>query len=98
MAKRKTPKSQKVVDLKPRAEKLEENELKELQGIVQKVNTLHTNLGRLSSQQHELNHQLAGVNDEIRLKQTELESKYGNCDIDIRTGELKYPENGQVDS
>ena len=94
MAKRKTPK---VKDLKVKVEKLEEKELQEIQDLVRGIDTLHLNIGRSRAAEHEMLHRLAGQNDQIKLVQANLQDKYGDVDIDIRTGSLKYKED-EVDS
>ena len=98
MTKRKTPKSKEVIDLKPQAEKLTKEELTELQTTVSKVDRLHLEIGKVEAQKHNYLHILAGVQDEIKLMQTKLESTYGNVDIDVRDGTIKTKGNGQTDS
>jgi hypothetical protein len=98
MAKRKTPKSKEIVDLKPQAEKLTQEELTELQTTVGKVDRLHLEIGKVEAQKHNFLHMLAGVQDEIKLLQTKLEDNYGSVDIDVRDGTIKAKENGQADS
>ena len=98
MAKRKTPKSKDIVDLKPQAEKINQEELIELQTLVQKTDNGHLQMGRLEANKHQILHALAGVQDEIKVLQAKLEDKYGSVDIDVRTGTIKTKENGQADS
>lgn len=50
MAKRKTPKSEKIVDLKPKAEKVTEEQLTKMQNIVNAINQGQQELGRLELQ------------------------------------------------
>ena len=40
MAKRKTPKSEKIIDLKPKSERLEKEELERLQDLVSKIESV----------------------------------------------------------
>ena len=47
MAKRKTPKVDKVVDLKPKAEKITDEQLQKLQKSVGNINRAKTELGAL---------------------------------------------------
>jgi len=42
-------------------------------------------------------HRLAGHQDQVKLMQSKLQDKYGDADIDVRTGDLKYND-GQADS
>ena len=98
MAKRKTPKKDKIVDLKPKADKLEEKELEQLQQLVRSIDMLNMELGRLETHKHAKLHESAGLQDSLKLMQGKLEDKYGKVDVDIRTGELKQIEDGQANS
>ena len=93
----KTKKKEKIVDLKPKADKVTEDQLKRVQGIVERINSTHMSIGQLEARKHQALHFLAGANDELSLIQTELKDDYGTDDIDIQTGSIKYPENGQTD-
>jgi|TARA_Y100000289_G_scaffold18201_1_gene17362 hypothetical protein len=95
MAKRKTPK---VKDLKVKADKLEEKELQDLQSLLKNIDMLHLNIGRTRSAEHDMLHRLAGLNDEVKLMQANFQDKYGDANIDVRTGTLTYENNGQADS
>ena len=55
-------------------------------------------IGRLEVTKHQFLHRLAGINDSIRATQAKLEDKYGDVDIDLRDGTLKYKEDGETDS
>ena len=95
MAKRKTPK---VKDLKPKIEKLENDELTKLQKIVGTLDMRYSQLGKIDVEKHAIMHAVARTQDELKLMQTQLEDKYGTgVDIDIRTGEIKE-QDGQVNS
>tara|TARA_R100000541_G_scaffold899_1_gene4712 strand:- start:709 stop:993 length:285 start_codon:yes stop_codon:yes gene_type:complete len=94
MAKRKTPK---VKDLKVKAEKLQEQELSDLQNLVKQIDNLHLNIGRTRAAEHDLLHKLAGHQDQVRIMQAKLQDTYGDADIDVRTGDLKYKDE-QADS
>ena len=91
-------KKEKVVDLKPKAESLSKEELQDLQVLVRAIDKMHYDIGRVEAQKHNILHQLAGKNDEVRLLQAKLEEKYGKADIDVRDGSIKYPEDGQANS
>ena len=93
----KTKKKEKIVDLKPKAEKVTDEQLKKIQGAVERINSTHMSVGQLEARKHQALHFLAGVNDELSLLQTELKDNYGTDDIDIQTGTIKYPENGEAD-
>ena len=95
MAKRKTPK---VKDLKVKAENLEEKELKDLQSLVQNINSIHLEVGRARVAEHDLLHRLAGFNDSVKLMQNKFQDKYGDADIDVRNGKLTYNKDEQANS
>ena len=95
MAKTKT---EKVVDLKPKAEKVTDEQLKKIQGTVDKINHTQMNIGQLETRKHQALHYIAGVNDELSLLQNELKEQYGTNDINIQDGTINYPpENGEAD-
>ena len=98
MAKRKTPKAEKVVDLTPKAEKITDEQLKKVQVTVSNINRAQMELGQLETRKHEVLHTVAGIKDEFTLLQAEFEKEYGSVDINIQNGTINYPpENGETD-
>ena len=98
MAKRKTPKAEKVIDLTPKAEKITDEQLKKVQNVVNNLNRSQLDIGQLETRKHELLHGVAGLRDELTLLQSELEKDYGTFDINIQDGMINYPpENGEAD-
>ena len=97
MAKRKTPKAEKVVDLAPKAEKVTTEQLQKIRSIVDRINSTQLNIVQLEARKHQLLHQIAGTNDELALIQNELQEQYGTNDISIMDGTINYPENGETD-
>ena len=96
MAKRKT-KKEKVIDLKPKAEKITDEQLEKVQSTVNKVNRSQLEIGTMELRKHELLHSIAGFRDELSLLQKELEKEYGTFDINIQDGTINYPkEDGKV--
>jgi len=92
-----TKKKEKIVDLKPKAEKVTKEQLEKIQNIVDRINNAQMNIGQLESRKHQLLHMIAGVNDELHLLQNELEKEYGTNDVNIQDGTINYPkENGEV--
>jgi len=87
----------KIKELKGiKPEKVKDEELKKIQGVVGKINNLYVELGRLEALKHNNLHTLAGIQDELMVVQNDLNKEYGTDDINIQTGEIKYPENGEV--
>ena len=94
----KTKKKEEVIELKPKAEKVTEKQLTQIQSIVDRINNAQMNIGQLEARKHQVLHMIAGVNDELTLMQGELEKEYGTNDINIKDGTINYPkENGEAD-
>jgi hypothetical protein len=102
MAKTKTPKKEKLVDLNPKPEKITDEQLKKLQENVSNINRFQLEIGVMESRKHNLLHQAAVVQDKLTLMQDEFEKDYGSIDINIHDGRINYPEesipeeNGEV--
>jgi len=98
MAKRKTPKAEKVIDLTPKAEKITEEQLKKVQETVNNLNRSQIEIGQLESRKHEMLHGVAGLRDDLAKLQTEFQKDYGTFDVNIENGTINYPqENGETD-
>ena len=93
----KTKKEKEVVDLKPKAEKVTDEQLKNVQNVINTLNRSQLELGIMETRKHGLLHNIATIQDKLTLIQTEFEKDYGTTDINIQTGEIKYPENGEAD-
>ena len=85
-------KKSKTVDLKPKADKISDEQLKTLQNVVSNVNKLKFDIGSLEAQKHNLLHALFQANDRIRLLQDEFEKDYGTNDINIQDGTINYKD------
>ena len=98
MAKRKTPKAEKVIDLTPKAEKITDEQLKRVQETVNNINRTQIELGQLEVRKHELLHSVATIKEGLSLIQSDFEKEYGTVDINIQDGTINYPpENGETD-
>jgi len=98
MAKRKTPKADKIVDLKPKAEKITDEQLKKVQETVYNLNRSQMEIGQMESRKHEMLHGVAGLRDDLAKLQTEFQKDYGTFDVNIEDGTINYPkENGEAD-
>ena len=92
-------KKEKVVDLKPKAEKITEEQLKKVQETVNSINRAQLEIGSMEVRKHEMMHQIAGLRDELTVLQGEFEKEYGTFDVNIQDGTINYPkENGEVNS
>ena len=88
----------KIKELKSiKPEKVNEEELKQIQALVNNINQFTMQVGRAEKQKHIFLHKLAGVNDEMILTQEKLMKQYGTNDVNITDGTINYPkENGEV--
>tara|TARA_Y100000592_G_scaffold1342_1_gene2108 strand:+ start:2155 stop:2457 length:303 start_codon:yes stop_codon:yes gene_type:complete len=75
-----------------KTEKISEEHLKELQDVVNKVNTVQFNVGKIEGQKHRLLHDLAILNDNISLLQDKMTKEYGTFDININDGTINWPK------
>ena len=96
MAKRKTAKAEKIVDLKPKAEKITEEQLTKVQNVFNTLNRAQLDLGIMDTRKHQLLHTISTIQEQLTLIQSEFEKEYGTSDIDIQTGKIKY-EDEQTD-
>ena len=75
-------------------EKISEEQLKELQGHVNKINQAQLQLGGLESQKHNLLHAVVKMQTELTEFQGKLEEEYGKVSINIQDGSIApLPEN-----
>ena len=94
MAKRKTPKSEKVIDLKPKAEKISEDQLQRLQNAIKQTNMLQQDIGAIELRKHEALHNVLNWQNVLRELQVEFQKDYGSDDINVMNGEIKYNNDG----
>ena len=83
MAKRKTPKAEKVIDLKPKAEKVTDEQLKKVQDTVNEINRLQMEMGMMETKKHNILHHVQLAQEEIGKIRLEFEKEYGTADIDF---------------
>ena len=96
MAKTKT-KKEKIVDLKPKAEKITDEQLAKVQDIISNINRSQMEIGQMETKKHAMLHSISVLQEEIGKMRDEFEKDYGTADIDVQTGTINYPkENGEV--
>ena len=96
MAKRKTPKADKIVDLKPKAEKITDTQLKNVQATVRTMDHLTIELGRIDVQKYGILKGIENVQAELDLLRQEMKKEYGTDNINIQDGTINYSDNGEV--
>ena len=89
-------KKEKVVDLKQKAEKITDEQLKKVQNLVNVINRNSLEIGSMEIKKHEIMHNIAGLRDELAKMQSEFEAEYGTYDINIQDGTINYSENGEA--
>jgi len=70
------------------SKKINEQELEKLQGLVQKLNSVITDLGVLETQKHTLLHAYSEIDSDLGEFKKELNESYGDASINISTGEI----------
>jgi len=68
--------------------KISEEQLKELQGHVNKINQAQLQLGGLESQKHSLLHAVVNMQTELTEFQNKLEEEYGKVSVNIQDGTI----------
>ena len=68
------------------AQKVSEEQLKELQQKVGAIQNLQTQIGGLEVQKHATLHNLAGEQEGLKILQDTLEKEYGKISINIQDG------------
>ena len=86
---------EKTVELKPRVEKISEEHLKQLQGVVNRINTMQFNIGKIESQKHSILHNLQQTQNQVAQFQNLLQEEYGSFDVNIEDGTINWPKEGE---
>ena len=88
-------KVEEMVDLKPKAEKITSEQLEKLQQVVNNINGVQFEVGKLEAQKHSYLHRLAELQEAVASMQDELGKEYGTFDVDLKDGTINYPEDGE---
>tara|TARA_R100000152_G_C6677878_1_gene112497 strand:+ start:165 stop:440 length:276 start_codon:yes stop_codon:yes gene_type:complete len=86
-------KEKKTIEVQERKDKISNEHLQELLEIVNKINGLQFNIGRVEAQKHKLLHELAMGNDTIAVMQDKMLKEYGSYDINLTDGTINWPKN-----
>ena len=101
MAKAKTKGTNaKIKELKGiKAEKVTDEQLKEVQELVNGINRSQMELGQMETKKHAMLHHISALQEAVGGVRDTFEKDYGTADVDIQTGIINYPkENGEADS
>ena len=88
-------KKEKLVELKPKVDKISSEHLKELQEIINVVNNIQFNVGKLEAQKHNLLHELGLSQNKIVEMQDKLSKEYGSYDVNVTDGTINWPKEGE---
>tara|TARA_R110000803_G_scaffold184293_1_gene246638 strand:- start:252 stop:527 length:276 start_codon:yes stop_codon:yes gene_type:complete len=86
------------IDLAAKPGKITDEQLKVVREVVAASNQIKLEIGGVEARKHVLLHELDVVQKDMTELNAKLEEEYGNFDLDIHTGNLKYPEDEQVNS
>ena len=86
---------EKVIDLKPKAEKVTEEELAKLQTVVNRINSVQFRIGQMESQKHEMLHQHSQLQGQVIKLQNDLSETYGTFDVNLEDGTINYPKDDE---
>ena len=85
-------KKEELVDLKPKADKISEEHLKEMQEVVNVINNMQFKVGQLEGQKHNLLHELGLSQKKVVEFQEVLNKEYGSYDVNIADGTINWPK------
>ena len=77
-------------------EKITNEELNKMQNLVDGINRSKIGLGSMEMEKHRILHNIAGLEDQIRLFREEMKKSYGTDNVSIDTGIINY-EDEQTD-
>ena len=88
----------KIKELKGiKSEKITDEQLEKVQTTVNEINKYQLEIGSIEVQKNQLVQHVGQLRVELSSLQVEFEKDYGTYDIDIATGTINYPENGEAD-
>ena len=85
-------KKENLVDLKPRADKISAEHLKEMQDVINVINNIQFNIGKIEGQKHTMLHDLGISQKKVLDLQGVFSKEYGSFDINITDGTINWPK------
>ena len=85
-------KKEELVDLKPKVDKISDEHLKQMQNIVNTINSIQFNVGKIEGQKHTLLHDLSISQKKILEMQDIFSKEYGSFAINIADGTINWPK------
>tara|TARA_R100000353_G_scaffold62_1_gene98 strand:+ start:1411 stop:1692 length:282 start_codon:yes stop_codon:yes gene_type:complete len=85
-------KKEKVIDLKPKVDKISDKHLSDLQKVVNTINAIQFNVGKIEAQKHMLLHNLDEAQKGVKKMQDVLVKEYGTFDVNLDDGTINWPK------
>ena len=85
-------KKEKTIEVKEKVEKISEEHLKQVQEVINAINSFQFNIGKLESQKHDILHRMATAQDKVGLLQDMLLKESGTHDVNVTDGTINWPE------
>ena len=89
-------KKEDIIDLKPKSERISDNQLKTLQDVVSFINQQKIQIGALETRKAHIIQELMAKQGALLDLQRAFKEEYGTDNINIHDGTIHYPENGEV--
>jgi len=81
-----------VIDLSPAVDKITDEQLKELQGLVGQINNVQLSIGQLETQKAGMLQGVGELQGKLKSMQDALEKEYGKVTVNIQDGTIKEIE------
>ena len=85
-------KKEKTIELKKKLDKISPEHLTELQKIVNTINQVQFNVGKIEAQKHNMLHDLAVAQDKGAIMQDTLMKEYGSYYVNLNDGSINWPK------
>ena len=82
----------KTVELKPKVEKISKEHLDKLQKVVNTINGIQFNIGKVETQKHNLLHELSTLQQDVTDVRDLLKKEYGCEDVNVVDGTINWPK------
>ena len=83
---------EKTVELKPKVEKISKEHLDKLQKVVNTINGIKFNIGKVETQKHNLLHELSTLQQDVTDVRDLLKKEYGCEDVNVVDGTINWPK------
>jgi len=90
-------KQEKLVDLAPSLDKITDEQLKDLQGIVGQINSSQLNIGQLETQKAGIIQGIGELQKKLKDMQKTLEEEYGQVSVNIQDGTISELPQDEAD-